>query len=108
MRSKLLSVAVLAAAIPACTHAANQPLHTAKIADVIGVATMNADREIVLDLRSADCGIIAEARVSYKPGDGSYAEVLSHIGGLKPGQTKPVPAWPAEPCPDGRVPTGDR
>ncbi|MBB5715423.1 hypothetical protein [Sphingomonas aerophila] len=80
-----------------------------KAGDNIGVATMDADRQIVLDLGSVGCdGEILEARVVYKPTDAGYAEVLAHIGGLEPGKTKSVPAWPDEPCPDRAKQTGRR
>jgi hypothetical protein len=68
--------------------------------DIIGSARMTADRIILLDLRSVQCnGSEAMGQVTYKPSDPSYASVLAHIGGLKPGETKPVPAWPTEECP---------
>ena len=68
--------------------------------DIVGSARMSADRTLILDLRSVQCsGSEAMGQVTYKPGDLNYASVLDHIGGLKPGEVKPVPAWPTEPCP---------
>lgn len=68
--------------------------------DIIGSARMTADRAVVLDLRSVECdGTESTGRLTYKPGDPNYASVLAHIGGIEPGQVKPVPAWPTEPCP---------
>jgi hypothetical protein len=67
--------------------------------DIIGTARMDADRTITLDLRSVQCnGSEAMGRVTYTPGDPNYVSVLAHIGGMKPGETKPVHAWPSEPC----------
>jgi hypothetical protein len=31
--------------------------------------------------------------VAYHRGDPQYARMLSHIGGLQPGQKKPIPPW---------------
>jgi hypothetical protein len=28
-----------------------------------------------------------------KPGDANYARILSHVGGMSPGEKKPVPPW---------------
>jgi hypothetical protein len=32
--------------------------------------------------------------VKYPPGDPDYDKVLKHLGGLKPGDDKPVPPFP--------------
>jgi hypothetical protein len=61
----------------------------------IGSATMSADRTITLRLRAEDGrGSIGDGTLVYKPGSRDYEEVLGHVGGLKPGETKPVPPWP--------------
>lgn len=61
----------------------------------IGVATMSADRSIRLQLRAeGEGGTIGDAMFVYAPGDPHYDEVLAHLGGLTPGETKPVPPWP--------------
>jgi|SRR5579872_975537 len=61
-----------------------------RIAASIGVATMTADGTIIMDVRSQG----AEARLVYHRGDKDYDEVLKHLGGLMPGEHKPVPPWP--------------
>jgi hypothetical protein len=62
----------------------------------IGAASLDAEGAIVLTLRASDGrGILGDARVVCPKGDPRYAEVLSHLGGLAPGETKPVPPWPA-------------
>lgn len=64
----------------------------------IGIATMMPDGTIVLQLRGqADDGTVAETQLVIKPGDPTYASTLQHLGGLKPGETKPVPPWPDDP-----------
>jgi hypothetical protein len=61
----------------------------------IGRATMDSDGTIVMDLRAeASGGTVGDARLVYHPGDKDYAMVLKHLGGLKPGETKPVPPFP--------------
>ena len=60
----------------------------------IGVATMTPDGTITLRLRAeGEGGRIGEGNITYRRGNPQYEEVLHHIGGLKPGETKPVPPW---------------
>ena len=61
----------------------------------IGSATMQADGTIVLLLRAMDgTGMRGDARVTYPRGHAQYEKILAHLGGLKPGEEKPVPPWP--------------
>jgi hypothetical protein len=56
---------------------------------------MKPDGTIVLQLRATDdSGAVGDGLITYPPGDPRYAEVLKHLGGLKPGEEKPVPPWP--------------
>lgn len=57
----------------------------------IGVALMKDDGTLVLDLRGPGG---AEARMTYATTDERYASILEHLGGIAPGETKPVPPWP--------------
>ena len=59
----------------------------------IGVATMDADGVLTLRLRSLPPGPIAEGTFTYRPGDARYDEIKSHLGGIAPGEAKPVPPW---------------
>lgn len=60
----------------------------------IGVATMQSDGVLVLQLRAQGAGgLIGDARITYSPGDPNYQKVLQHLGGLKPGESKPVPPF---------------
>jgi hypothetical protein len=56
---------------------------------IIGRARMSADKTITLDLF-----VPASSQVRYEPSHPQYRSVLEHIGGLTPGEEKPVPAWP--------------
>ncbi len=61
----------------------------------IGVAFLDARGSIVLDLRATDGrGIVGDARLVYPKGHPEYREVWDHLGGLAPGESKPVPPWP--------------
>jgi hypothetical protein len=62
--------------------------------DTIGTATMQPDGTIVLDLRAEGPGVQGDARLVYPKGHQQYDEVLKHLGGLTPGESKPVPPWP--------------
>lgn len=59
----------------------------------IGVATMTPDGEITLRIRSLPPGPIAEGTLRYKSDDPKYQEIKAHLGGIAPGETKPVRPW---------------
>jgi hypothetical protein len=59
----------------------------------IGQATMTDDGTIVLDLRAEGPGMRGDARFTYPKTHPQYQKVLEHLGGLKPGEKKPVPPW---------------
>ncbi|HXY08386.1 MAG TPA: hypothetical protein VEI52_11130 [Terriglobales bacterium] len=62
----------------------------------IGSATMEANGTIVLLLRATgEGGIVGDGRLVYPPAHPRYKEVLRHVGGLRPGETKPVAPWPS-------------
>jgi hypothetical protein len=59
---------------------------------VIGQAAMLEDGTIVMDLRMEDAksGAVGDIRVQHKRGDADYQPTLDHLGGLRPGEIKPV------------------
>jgi hypothetical protein len=68
--------------------------------DTVGIATMHADGTITMRLRSVQCnGSIAEGLMKVGRGQADYQSILDHIGGMKTGESKPIPAWPEPPCP---------
>jgi hypothetical protein len=61
----------------------------------IGVATMASDGTIELRLRATGPGgMVGEGFLTYRPNDPQYGDILRHLGGLRPGETKSVPPWP--------------
>jgi hypothetical protein len=61
----------------------------------IGSATMDQAGTIFLQLRAeGPNGLVGDAMFTYKKGDPKYQEIIDHVGGLEPGQSKPVPPWP--------------
>ena len=75
--------------------AAAEPKETVPCEQVasIGVATMTDDGAITLRLRSLPPGPIGEGTMRYRPGDREYEVIKNHIGGIAPGETKPVRPW---------------
>jgi hypothetical protein len=86
----LLLAAALAAA--AVTRVAAQEVRCEDV-ESIGVAVMDRDGVITLRIRSLAPGPIAESEIRYAPNDPRYDEIVKHLGGLSPGQTKPVRPW---------------
>src|SRR5262249_10560587 len=75
---------------PASSSAQSGPM-TADAGDFIGVATMEADGTIVLNLRAEGPGeMVGHGQLRYPPGHKDYQDVLAHLGDLKPGESKPV------------------
>lgn len=68
------------------------------LAIYIGMATMQPDGTITLDLRAeSDQGDVGTGRLVYPPRHPQYQQILKHLGGLKPGERKPVKPFPDEP-----------
>lgn len=59
----------------------------------IGSATMKPDGTLVLQLRAQTGETVGHGYFTYAPDDPRYADMLKHLGGLKPGESKPFPPW---------------
>lgn len=71
-----------------------KPKNGAETPECIGVANMSDDGTITLLLRAkSEKGALGDAMLSYKKSDSQYASILKHLGGLKPGEEKPVPPF---------------
>lgn len=92
--------------IPCCAPSKKpEPPHSeeqrAASGPTIGTATMRENGTIEMQLRAGTesgsgngRGIKGDALIKYAPGDPHYDEILKHLGGLKKGESKPVPPWP--------------
>jgi hypothetical protein len=64
------------------------------VSKTIGSAHLTKDGILEVMLRAeGDGGMVGDAFFAYKKGTPEYAEMMKHIGGLKRGQSKPVPAY---------------
>ena len=59
--------------------------------DSVGRAKMSADGAITLRLHTLWPQPFAESQRVYAPDDPQYAFIKRHLGGIAPGETKPVP-----------------
>ena len=73
-----------------------KPVAADKIPKSIGIATMDSEGSIRMQLRSYGPGPQAEGSFEYKKTDPKYKDILKHLGGMKPGETKSVPPWPED------------
>ena len=86
------SLATNFAGIAIAADRSSQPIPCEDI-DSVGRAKMSADGTITLELRSLWPDPIAESQLVYPPDDPQYEEIKHHLGGIKPGESKPVPPW---------------
>jgi hypothetical protein len=91
----LLASFVFGVAMSALQLAVSAPVEAQSAHKVqsIGMASMSDDGTVTLRLTMTSDGRPADAVITYKVGHPRYEEVLRHLGGLKPGQVKPVPPW---------------
>ncbi len=63
--------------------------------EYIGVAWMREDGTVVLNLRAEDpaTGAIGHSQLTYATTHPDYCDILTHLGGLRPGERKGVPPW---------------
>jgi hypothetical protein len=59
----------------------------------LGTAAMSDDGTLSLHLRSTSDGKPAGDTLTYKVSDRAYDNVLRHLGGLNPGETKEFRPW---------------
>jgi len=86
---------VLALALAAASGCASKS-NAVEAEESIGQATMLKDRTIQMTLRAeGPRGAVGDGLLVLRPGDKNYEATIAHVGGLEPGQSKPVPPWPA-------------
>lgn len=75
----------------------------------VGIATMLQNGTILVGVSGPDSGSRAQAVLMVEPGDSNYQLIIDHLGGLKPGETKPIPPWPDQkPAPKKDGPRAER
>lgn len=61
----------------------------------IGSAHLTKDGLLEVMLRAeGEDGMVGDAFFVYTKGTAEYVEMMKHVGGLKRGESKPVPAYP--------------
>lgn len=90
---------IVLACSPGLRQNAIPPAHAdQQQARYIGECWMDEDGTIRMFLRAeaeTDGGtIVGHALQQYRPGDEQYEEILKHVGPMRPGDRRPVPAWP--------------
>ena len=86
-----LSVVLVAANLTmAVAGSSNLPIPCEGI-DSVGTAKMSADGTITLRVHSLWPQPFAESQLTYAPDNAQYGEIKRHLGGMTPGETKPVP-----------------
>jgi hypothetical protein len=56
---------------------------------------MQPDGTILLQLRAeGPGGAVGDALLTYPPSHKDYAKIVKHLGGIKPGESKPVRPFP--------------
>lgn len=64
----------------------------ARAQESIGTATLQPDGTLILRLRaSGQGGALGDGTLRYPPGHADRDMLIRHVGGLRPGETKPFP-----------------
>ena len=69
------------------------PPVTCATIDSIGTAEMAADGTVTLHLKSLWPDPAGDSDLTYAPDDPQYDEIKKHLGGIAPGQSKPIPPF---------------
>src|SRR5258705_5508911 len=77
----------------------------APAAPSVGVATMLENGTILVGIRGPATDGPLQAVLMVEPGDTNYQQIIDHLSGLKPGETKSIPPWPDQsPKPSDKPP----
>src|SRR5579864_4200509 len=93
----MLRLAPVAVVVPLAFAGAALPGENPAPAPAIGVATMLQNGAILVGVRGPDAESSLQGILMVEPGDSTYQQLIDHVGGLKPGETKPIPPWPDPP-----------
>ena len=103
----MIRAAPLAALLLACSGAAPAAENPAP-APSVGVATMLENGTILVGIRGPAVDGPLQAVLMVEPGDTNYQQIIDHVGGLKPGETKSIPPWPNQAPKEPDKPAGSR
>ena len=94
-QSREISLALFLLTLLASCQCGKPPSPTAPTGKTIGSAQLTQDGLLEVMLRAeGDGGMVGDAFFVYKKGTPPYEEMMKHIGGLKRGESKLVPAYP--------------
>ncbi|HUC52372.1 MAG TPA: hypothetical protein VMA30_23520 [Xanthobacteraceae bacterium] len=95
VRSIALALCLISSsAIPASAQFKRDlPPITCATVESIGVADMAADGTITLHLKSLWPDAHEDSDLNYAPDDPQYGDIKKHLGGIEPGQSKPIPPF---------------
>jgi hypothetical protein len=75
----------------------------------VGVARMLENGTILIGIRGPGVDGPLQAVLMVEPGDTNYQQIIDHVGGLKPGETKSIPPWPDQaPKGTGKAPNSEK
>ena len=86
-------VATILAGPAAAQFKKDLPPVTCATLDSIGTAQMAADGTITLHLQSLWPDPKENTDLAYAPDDPQYDDIKKHLGGIEPGQSKPIPPF---------------
>jgi hypothetical protein len=96
----IIFLAVSAVLLDACSQGGVEPMSNTEMPTnqdtiiYIGEARMEDNGDIIITFHKTGDGIHTSAQFRCKPGTERYENVIKHVGGLKPGESKLVPPWP--------------
>jgi hypothetical protein len=88
-----LLVVILIGVASAASAGQNRPTDARLSMPYLGIATMLDDGTLTLHLRLSNDGKPVDETLTYKVSDRAYDNILRHIGGLRPGETKEFRPW---------------
>jgi hypothetical protein len=94
MKIKALMICLFAAFFALAMQFQRPAIPAEQQVQYIGTAVMSADGTVTLNLRAQKGAITGRGTLHYRRGDAAYVQIIQHLGGLEPGQSKLVQPWP--------------